>query len=256
MIRIGMPESEPKPAEVRCLWLLLAHAILEAYGRSFRCLGREYLRARRPANRADQHERRNRCFLLVEFVGGHVCRLRLRHFRRSWKAPGDALASAIVYAGLGSPASLPTKEHPYGHGRYETLAGLASAQYCYWLEPKSSGTELPPSAADRSRLYALYPLLPPLLSKRILADREISRRQSHCSSMALQTDGWHDITDLALHGRCLDRRGPRLSRIQLASPPQIVSAVSSSASLFSSWRCRWCAGRLVNCSIRCRNLTG
>ena len=41
------------------------------------------------------------------------------------EAAGDVLSSAIVYAGLLLASKPPDAEHPYGHGRYETLAGLA-----------------------------------------------------------------------------------------------------------------------------------
>src|SRR5581483_9057125 len=41
------------------------------------------------------------------------------------EASGDVLSSTIVYAGLGLASKPPDAEHPYGHGRYETLAGLA-----------------------------------------------------------------------------------------------------------------------------------
>src|SRR5579875_3854021 len=41
------------------------------------------------------------------------------------EAVGDVLSSAILYAGLWLASKPPDYEHPYGHGRYETLAGLA-----------------------------------------------------------------------------------------------------------------------------------
>src|SRR5947209_1336509 len=41
------------------------------------------------------------------------------------EAAGDVFTSAIVYAGLWLASRPPDAEHPYGHGRYETLAGLA-----------------------------------------------------------------------------------------------------------------------------------
>ncbi len=40
------------------------------------------------------------------------------------EAAGDVLSSSIVYAGLWLASKPPDYEHPYGHGRYETLAGL------------------------------------------------------------------------------------------------------------------------------------
>src|SRR5438067_5425694 len=42
-----------------------------------------------------------------------------------FESAGDVLSSAIVYGGLLLASKPPDAEHPYGHGRYETLAGLA-----------------------------------------------------------------------------------------------------------------------------------
>src|SRR3954465_9405681 len=41
-----------------------------------------------------------------------------------FESAGDVLSSAIVYGGLLLASKPPDAEHPYGHGRYETLAGL------------------------------------------------------------------------------------------------------------------------------------
>ena len=38
---------------------------------------------------------------------------------------GDVLASTIVLLGMLAAAKPPDEDHPYGHGRVETLAGLA-----------------------------------------------------------------------------------------------------------------------------------
>src|SRR5437899_2065078 len=40
------------------------------------------------------------------------------------ESAGDVFASGIVFFGLLLAAKPPDAEHPYGHGRYETLAGL------------------------------------------------------------------------------------------------------------------------------------
>ncbi|HMF75425.1 MAG TPA: cation transporter, partial [Bryobacteraceae bacterium] len=39
------------------------------------------------------------------------------------EAAGDVLSSGVVYAGLWLASRPPDSQHPYGHGRYETLAG-------------------------------------------------------------------------------------------------------------------------------------
>src|SRR5947208_7207553 len=83
---------------------------------------------------------------------------------------GDVLSSAIVYAGFWLASKPPDYEHPYGHGRYETLAGLAvgamlllSSAFIFWEGFVSLG--------ERSQLqiYALYPLLAAVIVKIALA---------------------------------------------------------------------------------------
>jgi len=41
-----------------------------------------------------------------------------------WKSAGDVFASGFVLLGLTLAARPPDKNHPYGHGRAETLTGL------------------------------------------------------------------------------------------------------------------------------------
>ncbi len=86
------------------------------------------------------------------------------------EASGDVLSSTMVYAGLLLASKPPDAEHPYGHGRYETLAGLAvgailllAGAAILW----HSGT-----SAERGHTlpsYALYPLFASILLKIALA---------------------------------------------------------------------------------------
>jgi len=41
------------------------------------------------------------------------------------ESAADVLSSSLVYLGLWIAARPPDAEHPYGHGRFETLTGLA-----------------------------------------------------------------------------------------------------------------------------------
>ncbi len=112
------------------------------------------------------------------------------------EAIGDVLSSGVVYAGLwlaGKPADY---EHPYGHGRYETLAGLAvgamlllagAAIFWHGFVTLNERTEL--------RAYALYPLIAAVFLKVALAGMKF-RVASKIASTSLEADGWHDITDL------------------------------------------------------------
>lgn len=109
---------------------------------------------------------------------------------------GDALSSAFVYAGLWLASKPPDSEHPYGHGRYETLAGLAiggmlllagAAILWHGITSLSQPTVV--------AFYALYPLFAAVVLKTILATVKL-RVGRRLQSMSLQTDAWHDITDL------------------------------------------------------------
>ncbi len=112
------------------------------------------------------------------------------------ESSGDVLSSGIVYTGLWLAAKPPDSEHPYGHGRYETLAGLAVGAFLllagaaiFWHAFTSFGdqTSIPS--------YALYPLLASVVVKIALSGAKF-RVGRRISSTALEADAWHDMTDL------------------------------------------------------------
>lgn len=112
------------------------------------------------------------------------------------EALGDVLSSAIVYAGLWLASKPPDFEHPYGHGRYETLAGLAvgamlllAGAAIAWHSLTSLGERRP------LQLYALYPLFAAIVIKVALASVKL-RTGRKIASTSLEADAWHDITDL------------------------------------------------------------
>lgn len=112
------------------------------------------------------------------------------------EAGADVLSSGIVYAGLWIASKPPDREHPYGHGRYEILAGLAvgailllSAAAIFWHSFTSLAERQP------VRAFALYPLVVAVFIKCALAVLKfrIGRR---IASSSLLADAWHDLTDL------------------------------------------------------------
>lgn len=113
-----------------------------------------------------------------------------------FEAAGDVLSSGIVYAGLWLASKPPDYEHPYGHGRYETLAGLAvgamlllAGAAILWHGVTSLGK--PVDVAS----YALYPLVAAVFVKSALAGLKF-RTGKRIESTSLEADGWHDLTDL------------------------------------------------------------
>lgn len=112
------------------------------------------------------------------------------------EAAGDVLSSGIVYAGLWLASKPPDYEHPYGHGRYETLAGLAvgailllAGIVIFWHGLRH--------LSERSAVesYALYPLAAAVILKTALSAVKF-RTAKRIASTALEADAWHDITDL------------------------------------------------------------
>ncbi len=112
------------------------------------------------------------------------------------EASGDVLSSTIVFIGLWLASKPPDEEHPYGHGRYDTLSGLAvggilllaGAGILWHALTTSSGTT--PFAP-----YVLYPLFASILLKVGLATFKF-RVGRRIASLSLQADAWHDLTDL------------------------------------------------------------
>lgn len=108
----------------------------------------------------------------------------------------DVFSSAIVYAGLWLASKPPDDEHPYGHGRYETLAGLAVGAILLLAGAGIfTNSLLRISEGGKVQLFAIYPLLAAIFLKSALASTKFHVARK-ISSTALQADAWHDITDL------------------------------------------------------------
>ena len=112
------------------------------------------------------------------------------------EASGDVLSSGFVYMGLWLASKPPDAEHPYGHGRYETLAGLAvggllllTGAAILWHGLTSV------SANEPVRAYAVYPLIAAIFLKLALGAAKF-RVGKKIDSSSLQADAWHDVTDL------------------------------------------------------------
>ena len=116
------------------------------------------------------------------------------------EASGDVLSSLVVFIGLRLASKPPDDEHPYGHGRYETLSGLAVGALLQLagaaiLWHGITGTE----NGDVLQPYALYPLLASVVVKIALALSKF-RVGKRIGSISLVADGWHDLSDLLSTG--------------------------------------------------------
>ena len=109
-----------------------------------------------------------------------------------FESASDCFTSGMVLLGLWIAGKPPDKEHPYGHGRFEILVGLAIGVVLV-----ASGTAISLSAwqtrheIDTPAAYALWPLAVSIAVKSGLFAAKL--RMSRLSgSSGLKADAWHD----------------------------------------------------------------
>ena len=110
---------------------------------------------------------------------------------------GDVLASLIVFLGMVIASRPPDANHPYGHGRFEILAGLlvglilvlGGCGIAFRALEKVSEVHSPPVRA------AAYPLVAAILVKAVLASVKF-RTGRGIGSAALVADAWNDTVDI------------------------------------------------------------
>lgn len=112
------------------------------------------------------------------------------------ESASDVFASGFVLLGLTLAAKPADAEHPYGHGRAETLTGLliglgltaGGTLICYG-SLESLGHPHPPLAA-----WVVWPVLISLVAKSVLATLKF-RHGRRIHSAALAADAWNDAMD-------------------------------------------------------------
>ena len=112
------------------------------------------------------------------------------------ESAGDVFASGFVLLGLSLAAKPPDADHPYGHGRAETLTGLliglvltAGGALISFASIERVGH---PRTAPAS--FVIWPLLASLAAKSSLALLKF-RYGGRLNSAALTADAWNDATD-------------------------------------------------------------
>jgi cation diffusion facilitator family transporter len=112
------------------------------------------------------------------------------------ESAGDVFASGFVLLGLTLAAIPPDQDHPYGHGRVETLTGLliglvlaAGGAVISFGSVQRLGEPHPPPAH-----YVIWPLLASLIAKSGLAAFKF-RHGRRMHSAALVADAWNDTMD-------------------------------------------------------------
>jgi len=136
------------------------------------------------------------------------------------ESAGDVLASGLVLLGLIIAAKPPDAEHPYGHGRLETLSALAVGMLlaatgvliAFESLHLSDNTAHPPAS------YAVWPLVASIVIKSIMSasKRHYGRK---IQSSGLIADAWNDTVDILSGSTALVGLG-----LTLLSPDKFSSA--------------------------------
>ena len=114
-----------------------------------------------------------------------------------FESAGDVAASGFILVGLTVAARPPDENHPYGHGRFETLTGLAvgiglalvGALITFRSLQNLDATHPAPAG------YAIWPLIASVLMKGALAAYKF-RVGRRILSSALVADAWNDTVDI------------------------------------------------------------
>src|SRR5882672_4700400 len=113
------------------------------------------------------------------------------------ESAGDAIASGFVALGFIIAARPADENHPYGHGRYETVTGffvgiilfVGGIGICYRSLQQVGAVHPPPAA------YGLIPLLISLIAKAVLSAVKF-RVGRRIRSAAIIADAWNDFVDI------------------------------------------------------------
>jgi cation diffusion facilitator family transporter len=117
-----------------------------------------------------------------------------------FESAADFFTSGLVLLGLWVAAKPPDEDHPYGHGRFETLTGLAVGLILVATGAAISIGALQERNVQHSpALYAIWPLLASIVAKFALgaAKLNIGRRSG---SSGLTADAVNDAVDVLSGG--------------------------------------------------------
>jgi cation diffusion facilitator family transporter len=113
------------------------------------------------------------------------------------ESAGDVLASGLVLLGLIIAAKPPDRDHPYGHGRLETLSALAVGMLLVATGALIAfeSLHLTHETSPTPAAYAVWPLIASIAIKSILSayKRHYGRK---IQSSGLIADAWNDTVDI------------------------------------------------------------
>jgi cation diffusion facilitator family transporter len=110
------------------------------------------------------------------------------------ESAADVVSSGLAYLGLRIAAKPADEDHPYGHGRFETLAGLAVGVLL-----AAAGATICAHSLEATRetpaLFAIWPLGLSIVTKAVMAGFKM-RAGRAARSAALTADAWNDSVDI------------------------------------------------------------
>ncbi len=113
------------------------------------------------------------------------------------ESAGDVLASGIILLGLTVASRPPDENHPYGHGRFETLTGLAVGIGLAVVGLLITFRSLQDvhAAHEPPALYTIWPLIASVIAKSALSTYKF-RVGKRIRSSAIVADAWNDFVDI------------------------------------------------------------
>ncbi len=123
----------------------------------------------------------------------------------AWHSLSDTLTSIVVIAGFWIASKPPDKEHPYGHGRAESIAAIIVATLLGMIALNfivDSFERISGRVAVHYGYFAMAALLATVVVKETLAQYSM-RIGKKLNSPALIADGWHHRSDSISSGAIL-----------------------------------------------------
>jgi cation diffusion facilitator family transporter len=110
------------------------------------------------------------------------------------ESAADVVSSGLVYLGLRIAAKPADEDHPYGHGRFETLIAMAVGVL---LAAAGAGICVRALLADQQTpaLFAIWPLGLSIATKSVMAVVKMQAGRA-ARSAALTADAWNDSVDI------------------------------------------------------------
>jgi cation diffusion facilitator family transporter len=113
------------------------------------------------------------------------------------ESASDVLTSGLVLLGLVIAAKPPDSDHPYGHGRLETISAMAVGMIlaASGIFIAFESLHLAHGSGQAPSSYAVWPLLASIAIKSVMSAAKL--RYAHkIGSSGLAADGWHDTVDI------------------------------------------------------------